>query len=53
VAARTHLLMHECQPHVLAEEIADDPRASLQQSEDVLADLQGRAVCLERKEHAG
>ena len=30
-------------PHILAEEIADDLRASLEQIEDVLADLQERA----------
>lgn len=30
-------------PHILAEEIADDLRASLEQIEDVLADLQVRA----------
>ncbi len=30
-------------PHVLAEEIADDLRASLEQIEDILADLQERA----------
>lgn len=31
------------EPHVLAQEIADDLRASLEQIEDVLADLQARA----------
>jgi type I restriction enzyme M protein len=31
-------------PHVLATEIADDVRASLEQIEDVLADLQARAT---------
>jgi len=31
------------EPHVLAEEIADDLRASLEQIEDILADLQERA----------
>lgn len=31
-------------PHILAEEIADDLRASLEQIEDVLADLQERAA---------
>jgi len=31
-------------PHVLAAEIADDLRASLEQIEDVLADLQARAT---------
>ena len=31
------------EPHVLAAEIADDLRASLEQIEDVLADLQERA----------
>jgi type I restriction enzyme M protein len=36
------------EPHVLAEEIADDLRASLEQIEDVLADLQARAVRLEQ-----
>ena len=30
-------------PHVLAEEIADDLRSALAQIEDVLGDLQGRA----------
>ena len=32
----------------LAEEIADDLRASLEEIEDVLADLQARAVRLEQ-----
>jgi type I restriction enzyme M protein len=36
------------EPHVLAEEIADDLRASLEQIEDVLADLQARAARLEK-----
>ena len=31
-------------PHILAAEIADDLRASLEQIEDVLADLQARAT---------
>jgi type I restriction enzyme M protein len=31
------------EPHVLAEEIADDLRSALEQIESVLADLQGRA----------
>ena len=30
------------EPHVLAEEIPDDLRASLEQIEDILADLQER-----------
>jgi type I restriction enzyme M protein len=30
------------EPHVLAEEIADDLRAALEQIEDVLGDLRGR-----------
>jgi len=30
-------------PHILAEEIADDLRAALEQIEDVLGDLQQRA----------
>jgi len=34
------------EPHVLAEEIADDLRASLEQIEDVLADLQERTTVL-------
>jgi len=36
------------EPHVLAEEIADDLRASLEQIEDVLADLQSRAIRSQR-----
>jgi type I restriction enzyme M protein len=32
------------EPHVLAAEIADDLRSALEQIEDVLADLQGRAA---------
>jgi type I restriction enzyme M protein len=32
------------EPHVLAEEIAEDLRAALQEIEDVLADLQQRAL---------
>jgi hypothetical protein len=48
VAARTNLLKRECGPHVLAEEIADDLRANLDQIEDVLADLEARAVRLEK-----
>jgi type I restriction enzyme M protein len=31
------------EPHVLAEEIAEDLRASLEQAEGVLADLQARS----------
>jgi type I restriction enzyme M protein len=34
------------EPHVLAEEIADDLRSALEQIESVLADLQGRANVL-------
>jgi type I restriction enzyme M protein len=41
------------EPHVLAEEIADDLRASLEQIEDVLADLQARAVRLEKQGNTG
>jgi hypothetical protein len=41
------------EPHVLAEEIADDLRASLEQIEDVLADLQARAVRLEQPVNTG
>jgi type I restriction enzyme M protein len=36
------------EPHVLAEEIADDLRASLEQIEDVLADLQARAARMDQ-----
>ena len=32
------------EPHILAQEIADDLRAALAQIEDVLADLEQRAV---------
>ena len=34
-------------PHILAAEIADDLRASLEQIEDVLADLQERAEIIQ------
>ena len=37
-------------PHILAEEIADDLRASLAQIEDVLADLQARAAIVQKEE---
>ena len=40
--------MQESKAHVLPKEIADDLRASLEQIEDVLADLQARAVRLEQ-----
>ena len=32
------------EPHVLAQEIADDLRAALEQVEDILGDLQARAA---------
>jgi hypothetical protein len=45
--------MQESKAHVLPKEIADDLRASLEQIEDVLADLQTRAVRLDQGAHAG
>ncbi len=40
-------------PHLLAEEIADDLRAALEQVESVLADLQLRAAAIARSEAEG
>lgn len=37
------------EPHVLAEEIADDLRASLEQIEDILVDFQERAEGAQRE----
>jgi type I restriction enzyme M protein len=34
------------EPHILAEEIADDLRSALEQIESVLGDLQGRAAAV-------
>ena len=36
------------EPHVLAEEIADDLRSALEQIESVLGDLQQRAAAIRR-----
>lgn len=38
------------EPHLLALEIADDPRAALEQIEDILGDLQGRASVIKPAE---
>ncbi len=40
------------EPNVLAQEIADDLRAALGQIEDILGDLEGRAVAQERTRSA-
>ena len=37
------------EPHILAEEIADDLRSALEQIESVLGDLQGRAAILAKR----